>query len=327
MTPRRHAPGSPAIPPQRTTLLQLALLLVVAAPALPQEGEDPAWPPPLPRLSEPQSLDAARTRPAPRVAEEEGPPALEVQITLGVWIGGVEGHLQTPRTGQPGTTSHHRPTTQEIGLTKLGVLPYVDLSLVAFGSHELHVTYVHAEFHGRDRLAESLVSQRAQFPRDAIVNSGLILDTFRLTYRAPWLSLKLGAWSITPEVGIALTWFDYTLTSRQAQGRVGRAYSFLSPYVGGLIRGELIEDTLALEVQLGGSAYLNGATVVDAEVRLVRRLWEFDGADLSLVLGVRGSWLRRRDAQPLEQNDPNMRLGVFSTDPIGGVTFGLRLRF
>lgn len=44
------------------------------------------------------------------------PAPLRLQLRLDGWLGGAQGDLQTPKGGQPGTTSSERPTVCEVGL-------------------------------------------------------------------------------------------------------------------------------------------------------------------------------------------------------------------
>ena len=48
---------------------------------------------------------------------------------------------------------------------------------------------------------------------------------------------------------------------------------------------------------------------------------------MSIVTGVRGVWMRRKDSQSPMKNDVNTRYGAFTNDPWGGVHVGLRLEF
>ena len=45
------------------------------------------------------------------------------------------------------------------------------------------------------------------------------------------------------------------------------------------------------------------------------------------MVGLKGTWLRRRDDQSPEYNDVEVRIGTFSTDPWAGLTAGLRIGF
>jgi hypothetical protein len=45
------------------------------------------------------------------------------------------------------------------------------------------------------------------------------------------------------------------------------------------------------------------------------------------MVGLAGTWLRRKDDQQPEHNDPNLRYGAFSDAPWAGFHFGLRADF
>jgi hypothetical protein len=250
------------------------------------------------------------------------PPWLGARLSAAGWLASLEGYLQTPRGGGAGTTTPSRPTIEEIGLGGLRVLPALDAALLVRGSHELRFDYVHIDIEGSDTLEEPLISQDVFFPAGSSVRSRLGLPMLRLGYRAHWLPLHRGGWSLAPEVGVAVAFFRYELTSPSASGDVDRSYSVAFPYFGLGLSGPLAQR-LQLEVDVQGSGI--EADYVDAEARLVYELLRWRRTRTSATLGLRGTWLHRVDSQREEQNDVNVRVGAFSTDPWAGLTFGLRI--
>jgi hypothetical protein len=246
-------------------------------------------------------------------ADEEtaaSPPWLGARLSAAGWLASLEGYLQTPRGGGAGTTSSKRPTIEELGLGGLRVLPVLDAALVVRGSHELRVDYVHIDVLGSDTLEEPLISQDESFPAGSPVQSRLGLPLLRLGYRAHWLPLHRGGWSLAPEVGVAVAFFRYELTSPLASGDVDRSYSVAFPYFGLGLSGPLAQR-LGLEVDVQGSGI--EADYIDAEARLVYELFRWRRTRTSATLGLRGTWLHRVDSQRDEQNDVNVRVGAFST--------------
>jgi len=202
------------------------------------------------------------------------------------------------------------------------VLPTLDAALVVRGGHELRFDYVHIDVEGSDTLEEALVSQDVLFPSGSSVRSRLGLPVLRMGYRAHWLPLRWGGWSLAPEVGVAVAFFRYELTSPSASGEVDRSYSVAFPYFGLGLSGPLAAR-LRLELDVQGSGI--EADYVDAEARLVYQLFRWRRTRTSATLGLRGTWLHRVDSQRDEQNDVNVRVGAFSTDPWAGLSFGLRI--
>ena len=248
------------------------------------------------------------------------------EITASAWLASAAGSVQTPKGGGQGTTSPDRPRLDEIGLDGLRWLPLVDGGLTLFEDHELHVNYAALDIGGRDALKEDLLSQGQTFPAGAKVKSKLQLDLLRFGYRAPWLSLKISEWSLTPEIGLSFDPFTYKLSSSSATGPVNRSYTIAFPYLGISLAGP-VAGPLRTELDVSGSAGINGATFAEADLRLVYTFLQHGRLGAALVVGLRGTWLRRSDSQSPVPNDVNLRLGSFSDDPWGGVNLGLRITF
>jgi hypothetical protein len=264
--------------------------------------------------------------PRPAGAEEAAAGALDpfrVEFTAGLWLGSLRGNLQTPAGGMPGTTSPNRPRIDEVGLEGYHFLPLADLLLEFQEEHGLHASYAGIDIEGSDVLPSALVSQNVVFPAGAPVESSLELHMLRFGYRASWLELDLRGWRFTPELGFGHFLFGYTLTSPAAAGRADRSYGISFPYFGLEMQKSLLAD-LDLELALAGCPLINGVTLLDVEARLAWRILEREGFSLSLLLGLRGAWFRRQDSQPVP-NDPTLLIGAFSTEPWGGLTFGVRL--
>ncbi len=256
----------------------------------------------------------------------ERPPLFSGSVLVGVWAGGLNGHLQTPAGGQPGSTSPKRPRVEEIGLDGLDWMPLLDVRLCVAGRHELHVDSVWIDRSGTDVLQQPLVSQNQTFSAGAAVASHFGLDTVRFGYRPLWLQWRWGRWSFTPEIGVGSSRFQYQLRSSQASGPVDRRYNVGFPYLGLLVHRPL-SQRFTFETELAGTGGVNGVSLIDCDFSLSWRLLEATRADVDAVLGWRGLWFRRHDGQKLEQNDPNVRFGWLSSDPWVGLTLGLRLDF
>jgi hypothetical protein len=243
-----------------------------------------------------------------------------------VWLGGLSGHLHTPTGGQPGTTSPNRPTVGEIGLDGLDAMPCLDARFGFTPRHELHLTYVAIERSGTDVLGTTLISQGRTFPAGSAVRSEFGLDTVRIGYRPHAWQCCTDQWRLTPEFGVGMALFEYQLNSPSASGPVDRSYNVGFPYLG-LLYERPLSDRLQFETDLAGFGGVNGVSFVDCEFRLAYNVACSGRWNSSLLLGWRGVWFRRHDAQRGEQNDPNLRLGWLAEDPWSGLTLGLRLGF
>jgi hypothetical protein len=158
------------------------------------------------------------------------------------------------------------------------------------------------------------------------VGSRLDLDLIRFDYRADWSALRLGGWSAVLEVGFAIDPFRYRLESPTVSGEVDRSYTIAYPYVGAFIWGPIV-GRLRGEAEVSGMAGVNGVTYLDMDLRLAYPVIDSGGVMASIVLGLKGTWLERRDNQEPQYNDIRFRMGAFSTQPWAGFTTGLRVNF
>jgi hypothetical protein len=138
--------------------------------------------------------------------------------------------------------------------------------------------------------------------------------------------LKWSSGSLAPEVGVAVVNLHYQLDSASSTGSADREYSWVFPYLGCLVQ-QRINDRIDLEADIAGMAGINGATYASMDLRALYTVWHSDPIAARLVIGLAGTWLRRKDDQKQLQNDPDLRYGAFSSDPWAGVHFGLRVDF
>lgn len=234
------------------------------------------------------------------------------------------GNLQTPKGGAPGSTTHDRPTVDEIGIGGMASIPSIDMRL-GHEDHEFHLNVVLVERSGSSTLSETLISQGETFPAGSTVGSGLGLDTFRFGYRPHFWGLGWRGWRITPEIGAGVAQFEYKLTSSAATGSVDREYDVGFPYIGVLIERPLTER-LSLELDLAGSEGVNGVSYVDASLRALYNFGTGERSGVSLFLGWRGTRFRRADHQE-QSNDVDLRFGAFSDSSFSGLTIGLQFTF
>jgi hypothetical protein len=248
------------------------------------------------------------------------------RVTAGVWLGGLQGHLQTPAGGGSGTTSSHRPTIDEIGLDGAEWMTTLDARFRRGDRHEFHFSYIDIGRSGSDVLGTSLISHNRTFPAGSQVESNFGLDTFRFGYRPHHWQRCLGEWTLTPEIGVGVAQFEYQLRSPSASGPIDRSYNIGFPYLGFLLERP-IGERFGLEVDFTGMGGINGISFIDSDFRFVYHISNCKRWNSAAVLGWRGMWFRRHDGQSEAQNDPNLRIGWLADDPWTGLTLGLRIGF
>ena len=170
---------------------------------------------------------AAGPRIVRAAARDEAP---TVRADAQYLYGPVHGRLQTPTGGNPGTTSHGRPTLAELGIDRGS---QVDLGVKGgWGNHQFYGGYRIFRLSGDSTLDETLISQGHTFDAGTRVSSDVTLDWFRVGYRyrlpvdvsgdgAPDFSLLAGG-------GVAVWDFDYRL-SQAGPEDVSRSYVLWTP--------------------------------------------------------------------------------------------------
>jgi hypothetical protein len=161
--------------------------------------------------------------PGTRIRAAESEPAdYPVTITAegGVFYGSVDGFLQTPHGGAPGTSSSHRPTLHELGIDD-AVLYEAGLR-AQWGHLEGLGGAQFIDLSGSATLSQSLVNHGVTFPAGARVHADASLDWYRagLGWRFEWAEPHL---ELTPRVEVALLGFSSELTTDDA--RAQRSYA------------------------------------------------------------------------------------------------------
>jgi hypothetical protein len=130
-----------------------------------------------------------------------------------------DGFLQTPAGGQPGSSSHRRPTLDELGVDDA---PFWDvLTSVQWHSLSLYAGYEAIALEGQAVLSQSLISRNVIFPAGTRVQSESDLNWLRAG--AGWKFFLLDRrLELLPKAEFALLDFRYEL-SRGGQS-VERSY-------------------------------------------------------------------------------------------------------
>ena len=150
--------------------------------------------------------------------------AIWFDVSAGLSYGSIDGFLQTPAGGNKGTTSHKRPTFDELGINT--VLSF-DGSLNAhWKMHTLTVGGQLNRFSDSSTLHSPLVSQNLTFPEDTRVSSDIRMDWYRIGYLYTFdisPNARKKTLSISPGIDAALLDFRYELKDSEEQ-HVDRAY-------------------------------------------------------------------------------------------------------
>lgn len=245
--------------------------------------------------------------------------ALWIDITAGFLYGSIDGFLQTPSGGHRGTTSHKRPTFDELGINT--VLSF-DSSLNAHW--KMHTLTFGAQL---NRVSESstlhnpLTSRNITFPANSEVDSDIRLDWYRVGYLYTFdLSRKDNKKTIfiSPGVDTALLDFNYKLKGHDDQ-HVDRSYKKAALRLLCNIDWMIIEG---LDLQAKASISLpisNTPSIVNLSLVAEKLIFSKSGITGSAYLGVAYQKIEYEDNQDV----PNH----IKAEMWPLVTTGLKLKF
>src|SRR5688500_3382598 len=98
------------------------------------------------------------------------------------WMyGPIDGQLQTPTGGMPGTTTVGRPTLEDLGLDYASI--FAAEATFGAGAHEFFFHTQLNRLYGDATLEDTFMSQGRTFPAGSRVHSDVKLDLYRLGYR------------------------------------------------------------------------------------------------------------------------------------------------
>jgi hypothetical protein len=223
--------------------------------------------------------------------------ALLVDVSAGLQYGSIDGFLQTPSGGNQGTTSHKRPTFDELGINT--VLSF-DGSLNAH--YKMHTLTVGAQlnrFSENSTLHDPLISQNISFPANSEVASDIRLDWYRFGYLYAFdLSPKnyKNTFSFSPGIDIALFDFHYELKGHEDQ-HVDRAYKKGALRLLCNIDWRIIEG---LDLHARGSGSLpisNTPAIINLILAAERHLFSKSGLTGSVYFGVAYEKIEYEDNQ------------------------------
>ena len=241
------------------------------------------------------------------------------EVSGGLQYGSIDGFLQTPSGGHQGTTSHERPTFDELGINT--VLSF-DGSLDAhWKMHTLIAGVQLNRFSESTTLHDSLISQNISFPANTHVASDIRLDWYRFGYLYTFdLSPKdhKKTFFISPGVGIALLDFHYELKGDEDQ-HADRAYTKGALRLLCNIDWKIIEG---LDLQARTSASLpisNTPSIINLSLAAEKNLFSTSGITGSAYLGIAYEKIEYEDNQDV----PNH----IKAEMWPLVTAGLKMKF
>lgn len=228
------------------------------------------------------------------------------QDEKGLWVspeasfryGEIHGYLQTPDGGGVGTTSHHRPTFNELDIKYAAM---GDVSLTAgLRNHALYGGARVVYLSGSDVLDSPLISRNTTFPAGTLVKGVVHVSWYRFGYQHRFLfsSDRGTALGLHPAVGLAI--FDYKYTLNGAGGLfANRNYIKLAPQIG-----------LDWEWRPKGRFSVSGGVwgalpiydmplILSAEVVGKFRLWGAEGSRGLVFLGIGYDRVEYHDRQNL----------------------------
>jgi hypothetical protein len=115
------------------------------------------------------------------VQPEEHDNPLRFAAGGGVLVGPVDGYVQTPLGGSPGSTSHQRPRLGELGIHHATIGEF-GVSAI-WGPHEVFGGGEIIQLSGTESLRSDLTTHGVNFASGTVISSDVDLDWYRIGYR------------------------------------------------------------------------------------------------------------------------------------------------
>jgi hypothetical protein len=209
----------------------------------------------------------------------------------GFW-GPINGYIQIPAGGNPGSTSMRRPTLHELGIDDAG---FWDVNLHArYGAFVAFGGYTGLELDSSGTLAEPLVSHDVPFPAGSPFNHSTSLNTGYVG--AGWRFEFAGArLQLMPKIDIAILDFSYRLESPGLLA--ARAFSDVAVRLGA-DGSWALGHGFAVELSGEGSLPIGQMPqIASVTGRLSYALFPSSPVRAKVYLGMGGRWIDFEDGQ------------------------------
>ena len=211
---------------------------------------------------------------------------LRFEVLGGLRYGSIDGFLKTPSGGHQGTTSHKRPTFDELGIDTF--LSFDGSVNAHWKMHTLTAGAQLNRFSENATLHDPLISQNISFSSNTPVSSDIRLDWYRFGYLYTFdLSPKDHKKTVflSPGVDIALLDFHYELKGDENQ-HVDRSYQKGALRLLCNIDWKIIEG-FDLHASASGSLPIsNTPSIIDFNLIAEKHLFSKSGTVVSVYLGV-----------------------------------------
>ena len=227
--------------------------------------------------------------------------ALSINLDVAFLYGPIDGFVQTPKGGGPGTTSSKQPTFEELGFDTISSYEF---SLRAdWDVHSIFGGAQISRLSGGSRLDEELTSQDVTFPAGSYVDADIQLDWYWLEYLYRFDLSPEGrhnVFTVAPGAGIAVFEFHYKLDGSGERG-VDREYSKVGIRLGCELTW-MITDKLSAHGRAFGSLPIpNTPWILDLELAGRYQLWKSRRVKVLGSLGIAYDRIDYKD----EQEVPN----------------------
>jgi hypothetical protein len=217
-----------------------------------------------------KQTSSAKIEPTAPEPSELNERSWELSLEGAYLYGPVNGYIQVPSGGEPGTSSKHRPTFDELGFDNVSI--YDASSKFAFGEGKANQLYAGAQIihlSSKNTLNKDLVSQAITFPSGSPVSSTVTLNWYRFGYRRKFVLGERQDFELYPSVGAALLTFHYKLDA-PGEPSADRKYSKLTPQVGLEADWRPNKGPLSFELGVLASPPIDGVPVICVEDILLR---------------------------------------------------------
>lgn len=241
----------------------------------------------------------------------------QVDVGTAFLHGPIEGQVQTPAGGNPGSTSPGRPTFDELGIHRVSGGDF--WANVSRGRHGLYAGGRIVRLSAEGTLDDTLISQNILLAGGLPVETHIKLDWYRLGYRHvfPW---TWGDKTIEfyPSIGATLLDFHYTLSSPEVEA-VDRSYAKIGAQIGLGVTWPLTERLSLSGQVLAPIPFSHTPEILSAQAVMKYRFLERDDLSISGLVGIGYDRISYVDGQTVP-NDIKADMG-----PMG--LLGLEIRF